>query len=125
MINKLWPVANPCSKCGKQPEQSEIFGMYYCQCRNCDKIELSVSRKMVTENWNKLYGRQNTGYKTASASTANGGRCEEKVVQGGRTVRISRCGGRKRKIVCGGDNSEGLQKGCGTTTFDRTDSTES
>lgn len=68
-----WPHANPCSKCGKEPEQTEIFGMYYCQCRDCEKIEVSITKKLVTENWNNLYGRQNTGYKVAAASKTNGG----------------------------------------------------
>lgn len=72
MNTKEWPHANPCSKCGREPDKFEIFGLYYVQCRNCDKIELSISPKLVVQNWNELYGRT-TVHRSKKTPTGNGG----------------------------------------------------
>ncbi|MBO7712939.1 MAG: hypothetical protein J6S85_05180, partial [Methanobrevibacter sp.] len=85
MKEQEWPHANPCSRCGKQPEQSEIFGIYYVQCRQCDKIEMSVTKKLVTENWNNLYGRTDTHY-SKTTPTTDGGRSKEKAISAERKV---------------------------------------
>ena len=80
MNKNEWPRANPCSRCGKKPEQIEIHGLYYVQCKNCERIEVSVTKKIVTENWNSLYGRTNMHY-SSSAPKTNGGRGKKKTVK--------------------------------------------
>ena len=79
-MNEEWPVANPCSKCGRKPEQTKVFDLYYVQCRHCGKVEVSITKKIVTENWNSLYGRTTKHYLKTTPAT-DGGRSKSKTIK--------------------------------------------
>lgn len=45
----------PCAKCKTKPRFYEVTGLWYIQCSGkCERMEVSVSKKRVIENWNEL-----------------------------------------------------------------------